>query len=123
MLKACPAKGIGMDVQQLLSTARDALTVQRVFGEPYERDGTTVIPVARVQGGGGGGQGEAPEGDGGSGGGFGRSARPAGVYVITRDKVRWQPAVDVNRVALGAQVVAIVVALTVRSIVRSRAPR
>lgn len=49
-----------MDVQQLLENARDTLTVQRVFGDPYERDGVTVIPVARVQGGGGGRAGQRP---------------------------------------------------------------
>ena len=33
----------------------DLLTVRRVFGEPVVRDDVTVIPVARVVGGGGGG--------------------------------------------------------------------
>jgi uncharacterized spore protein YtfJ len=81
----------------------------------------TVIPVARVAGGAGGGGGAAPQGEGqGEGSGFGVSARPAGVFVLKGDKVRWQPAVDVNRVILGAQVVAVVALLTVRSIIRSR---
>ena len=39
-----------MDVQDITSQARDALTVKRVFGEPYEKDGLTIIPAARVQG-------------------------------------------------------------------------
>jgi len=65
-----------MDVQDVITQARDAITVKRVFGEPYEKDGVTVIPVARVQGGAGGGGGEGPEGQGkGSGSGFGVSAR------------------------------------------------
>jgi uncharacterized spore protein YtfJ len=46
-----------MDVEQLIADARDALTVKRVFGEPYEHNGITVLPVAKIQGGGGGGQG------------------------------------------------------------------
>jgi len=101
-----------MDVQDVVSQARDALTVKRVFGDPFEKDGITVIPAARVSGGAGGGAGEGPigEGDGtgkGSGGGFGLVARPAGVYVIRGDHVRWQPAVDVNKVIMGAQLVAI----------------
>ena len=47
-----------VDVNQLMQQTRDALTVSRLFGEPLERNGVTVIPVAVVRGGGGGGQGE-----------------------------------------------------------------
>ena len=42
-----------MNLQDVLKTA-DAISVRRVFGEPYEKDGLTVIPVASVAGGGGG---------------------------------------------------------------------
>ena len=102
--------------------ARDALTVKRVFGEPYEKNGMTVVPVARVRGGAGGGGGESPQGEGkGSGGGFGMSARPVGMFVVRGEDVSWRPAVDVSRIAIGGQVVAIVALLTVRSIVRTRA--
>ena len=31
---------------------RDALSVRRVFGDPYTADGVTIIPVARIAGGG-----------------------------------------------------------------------
>jgi uncharacterized spore protein YtfJ len=41
-----------MDVQETISKARDAITVKRVYGDPYERDGVTVIPAAAVGGGG-----------------------------------------------------------------------
>lgn len=116
-----------MDVQDVVSQARDALTVKRVFGDPFEKDGITIIPAARVSGGAGGGAGEGPAGDGdgdgmgkGSGGGFGLSARPAGAYVIRGDRVRWQPAVDVNKVIMGAQLVAVAALLTVRAVVKSR---
>ena len=105
-----------MDVQAILSQARDAITVKRVFGEPIERDGVTVIPVARVGGGGGGGAGKNGEG----GVGFGLGATPAGVYVIKGDTVRWEPALDLNRVILGGQLVAIVLFMVVRSILRGR---
>ena len=33
-------------LQAILDRAGDALTAKRVFGEPYERDGVAVIPVA-----------------------------------------------------------------------------
>ena len=35
-----------MKVVELVTTARDAITVKRVFADPYEKDGVTVIPAA-----------------------------------------------------------------------------
>ncbi len=79
-----------MDVQETISNARDAITVKRVYGEAYERNGVTVIPAAAVAGGAGGGSGEGPEaGQSGGGGGFGLAGRPVGAYVIRGDQVRW----------------------------------
>jgi uncharacterized spore protein YtfJ len=114
-----------MDPNEMMEQARDALTVKRVFGEPYERNGVTVIPAASIRGGAGGGRGEGatPDGAGsgsGSGGGFGLTAKPAGAYIIDGNNVRWQPAVDVNRVILGGQVVAIVLLFVLRSVLRRR---
>jgi uncharacterized spore protein YtfJ len=107
-----------MDVQQLLAQTRDALTVRRVFGESYAKDGVTVIPVAKVMGGGGG---AAPNGQGsGEGGGFGMRVRPVGVFVIKGQDVTWRPAVDVNRAILGGQVAGVVTVLAARSILRTR---
>jgi uncharacterized spore protein YtfJ len=107
--------GMGMDVDSLLAQARDAMTVKRVFGEPIEREGVTVIPVANVMGGFGGGRGDPrSEGNGGSGGGFGVRATPAGVYVIEHGRVRWEPALNLNAVILGGQLVGIVMFLALR---------
>jgi uncharacterized spore protein YtfJ len=91
----------GQDVKDAVTRARDAVSVARVFGEPYERGGVTVIPAARIWGGGGGGVqngpgGEAPDGGASYGSGFGMMGRPAGVFVLRGDTVRWQPAVDPN---------------------------
>lgn len=91
----------GQDVRDAVTRARDAVSVARVFGEPYERGGVTVIPAARIWGGGGGGVqngpgSEAPDGGTSYGSGFGMMGRPAGVFVIRGDTVRWQPAVDPN---------------------------
>lgn len=111
-----------MDVQDAISGARDVMTVQRVYGQPYEKNGLTVIPAAKVQGGAGGGGGEGPEGMGkGSGSGFGMNARPIGAYVIHGDDVEWRPAIDVTRLVIVGQVLAIVALLSIRSIVKALA--
>lgn len=107
-----------MDVQKMLAEARDAMTVKRVYGDPYEKDGVTVIPAANVRGGGGGGSGNDPERSGG-GGGFGLTARPVGAYVIKDGEVRWVPAVDETRIALRGILVPIVGMLVFRSVIKS----
>jgi uncharacterized spore protein YtfJ len=90
-----------MDFQEWISKAQDAITVRRVYGEPYERDGVVVIVAAAVRGGGGGGSGEdATKGGSGGGGGFGLTARPVGAYVIEDGKVRWEPVRDLTRIAV-----------------------
>jgi len=109
-----------MDVQETISQARDAITVKRVFGDPYEKNGTTVIPAAAVRGGAGGGSGDSPQGTGG-GTGFGITARPVGAFVIREGEATWQPAFDLNRVILGAQIAGAVLFLALRSIAKSRA--
>jgi uncharacterized spore protein YtfJ len=44
-------------LDELMTTAQNAITVKRVFGEPYDKDGVTVITAAGVAGGVGGGGG------------------------------------------------------------------
>jgi len=89
-----------MKLDDVLNSARDSFTVKRVYGEPYEKDGLTVIPAAAVRGGAGGGTGHDEKGQQGEGGGFGMTGRPAGAYVVKDGKVKWLPAVDPNRVFL-----------------------
>jgi uncharacterized spore protein YtfJ len=123
-----------MDVDEVLAQARDAMTVKRVFGEPYEKDGVTVVPVANVMGGAGAGGGAgmasragasgdepAVEGapDSGYGMGYGVRATPAGVYVIRGGEVEWKPAVDTNSLFLQRALVALVGLLVLRSIVKT----
>ena len=104
-----------MEVQEVLSQVRDAVTVKRVYGEPYERNGVVVIPAARVGGGGGGGGGEGDQPDKGKGSGFGLGfglgAAPVGAYVIRGDEVEWKPAIDVTSLILRLQGVLILVLL------------
>jgi uncharacterized spore protein YtfJ len=108
-----------MGIDQLIETARDAVSVKRVFGEPYEHNGITIVPAARVGGGAGGG-GADIEGRENSGAGMGIGAAPAGAFVVEGDRVTWRPAIDVNRIIMGGQIVAIVALLTLRSIVKAR---
>lgn len=73
----------GMNITEVFSTVKDTITVKRVFAEPYDKDGVTVIPAALVSGGGGGGSGHDEKGGEGEGGGFGVKGRPMGAYVIS----------------------------------------
>ncbi len=119
---------------EVIENASDKIGARRIFGEPYEKNGVTIIPAARVMGGAGAGEGEmpAPAGEGlpgeepgkrpmGSGGGYGMSGRPAGAFVIKGDQVSWMPALDINRIVFGAQLVAIAFLFVLRSIVKTRA--
>lgn len=131
-----------MDAKQVLQQFRESFTASTVFGEPIDREGVTLVPVARIMGGGGGGGGEGeahhtreqseasealPTHGTGWGGGYGANAHAVGAYVIRNGDVRWQPAVDVSRVILGAQIASVLLgsemamvvgALVFRSVVR-----
>jgi uncharacterized spore protein YtfJ len=102
----------------------DGASAGRVFGEPISHEGVVVLPAAKVSGGAGGGSGPAEEGQHpgtGTGGGFGVSAKALGVFVIREGgKVHWQPAVDVNKIVLGGQLVAVTALLLIRAFVKAR---
>ncbi len=110
-----------METKDVMGQVRDAVTGRRVFGDPYEKEGVTVIPAAAVRGGGGGGGGQEDEARGGFGSGFGLTARPVGAFVIKDGDVRWTPAYDATRVALLGEILAIVALLVLRSVLRERA--
>jgi uncharacterized spore protein YtfJ len=100
---------------------RKALRARDVFGKPVKSGGVTVVPVASISGGGGGSTGgEQIDGEtevhSEGGFGFGFRARPVGAYVVRGGRVRWRPAVDVTRLALGAMAAGVVIAgLALRS--------
>jgi uncharacterized spore protein YtfJ len=100
-----------MNIEETIAKARDAITVKRVYGDPYERDGVTVIPAAAVGGGAGGGSGQDEKGGTGGGSGFGLGARPVGAYVIDNGTVRWEPAIDVARIVAVTMAAATVIAV------------
>ena len=107
-----------MKLEELITSTREALEAQHAFGEPYEREGVTIIPAAVVRGGAGGGEGDDGETGRGQGGGFGLSERPIGVYRIVGDDVRWVPAIDATRVILMGQVVVLAALLVTRARLR-----
>ena len=107
-----------------LDAVKDVMTVQRVFGEPTQVDGITVMPVAVVRGGGGGGGGgstpDQKEQGEGAGIGFGVNTRPIGLFAVKDGTVTWQPAVDVTRIVLGSQLVALAALFFVGRALRHR---
>jgi hypothetical protein len=76
--------------------ARDPELVNRVYGEPLQIDGATIIPVAAVRRCGRQGSGDEGEKCGCSC----VSVRPVGLVVLRDGGVGWKPAFDVNRLAL-----------------------
>jgi uncharacterized spore protein YtfJ len=101
-----------MRVDEFLANATNTMFARRVYAEPVERAGITLVAAAAIAGGGGGGSGTEEEtGKEGSGGGFGVGAKPVGAYVIKDGRVSWRPALDINRLitVLGAVAVAALV--------------
>jgi uncharacterized spore protein YtfJ len=108
-----------VNVQDILDRARDAVTTNRVYGEPIHEDGVTIIPAARVGGGGGGGEGSQPEEQGrGLGAGLGLTAQPTGAFVVRDGEVTWHPAIDVNRAIMFGAALGITALLALRRITR-----
>ena len=103
-------------VTDTMNRTLEGMHPKQVFGEPIERDGVIYLPAAKVRGGGGGGG----DTDGNGGAGFGLTAKPAGMYVIRDGNAEWRPALDVNRIIIGGQIVAIVALLVIRSMFRRR---
>jgi uncharacterized spore protein YtfJ len=107
-----------MDTTAMLEKARDALSVRATVGEPIHEDGVIIVPLAKIRSGGGAGSDDSKKP--GEGGGFGIMTTPVGAFVIKEGSVSWRPAVDINRIVLGGQVVAIVALLTIRAIIKAR---
>ena len=98
---------VGGFVQRLAERVGGAARAAAVFGEPTEREGVTVIPVARAAWGfgGGGGTNEGEEGAGGGGGGF---VRPIGFIELRAGEARFKPIRDPRNLAVsGAAAIAL----------------
>lgn len=113
-----------MEVSELLDKTRGDINARRVFGEPIQQGDAVIVPAAKVSGGAGGGEGKGPEEQGsGSGSGFGLSARPVGAFIIRNGQVRWRPAIDVNRVIMGMQLVVATGLLVLGKVLTARGRR
>jgi uncharacterized spore protein YtfJ len=109
----------------LLNHARDAIGVRRVFGDPIEVGGTTLVPAAWVAGGMGGGGGivgpdDRHDASHGGGMGLGLYARPAGAYVIRDGVVEWKPAIDVTQLVVAGISGVVAIAWLVTRTIRGR---
>ncbi len=107
-------------IEDTLDNFLSAATVDAVYGEPIEHEGSLIIPMAEVLSGVGFGlgagygkngndeeddqQGKSNNvGSGGGGGGGGRVlSRPVGVIIASQEGVRVEPVVDVTKIALAA---------------------
>jgi len=105
-----------MDLQEMVTRSQDTATVGRVYGEPHEKDGTTLIPAARVSARGGAG---AARGDEHSGGGFRADAEPVGAFVISDGEVEWKPVFDLSATVRRGQLVGVVALLVVLALIRA----
>jgi uncharacterized spore protein YtfJ len=117
-------------LERLIEKVGGRAGAKAVFGEPVERAGVTVIPVAKVRWGFGGGQGVAqdvpgsdraggPGGSGsGSGGGGGVSADPIGMIEIGPDGARFVPIVPPYPSPLFLVAAGLTSALVLRAIAR-----
>ena len=117
--------GAGQGVINAITRTMESNTSRQVFGEPISTGDVMIIPVARVRGGGGGGGGggnvpmmeKATSGEG-AGAGMSLSAKPVGAFVVRGSDVSWRPALDLNRIVLGGQIVAIFALMVLRGLVK-----
>jgi len=119
-------------VQEILQSISERVattaSVKQVFGEPIERAGRTIIPVARVKYGFGGGYGggeqegaevNRPLAAGGGGGGGGVRAKPVGALEITDSGTRFIRFVDLGEI-VKACVGGLVAIMIVRRLTKRR---
>jgi uncharacterized spore protein YtfJ len=105
-------------LEQLVGLVAGRAGTTAVFGDAVERDGITVIPVARVRWGVGGGGGRGPEGTG-SGGGGGAVADPVGYIELTSNGATFRPLTRLPGAAT-ILIAAVAIGIVVRAVARLR---
>src|SRR2546430_8483650 len=86
--------GPAMRVMDVVNEAKGAMRASEVFGTPYEKNGITIIPAAKIAGGAGGGGDQQNPQVGGVG--FGVSPRPVRGFLIKVVVGRWPPGLDLT---------------------------
>lgn len=115
-------------VERLAAQISSSVQATTIFAPAVERDGVTVIPVARAGWGFGGGGDTTQHRGAGNGGGGGASLTPVGYIEIAKGQTRFRPIMDMRQIvmlALGGGVLAVMALREVRRIiaVRARAKR
>jgi uncharacterized spore protein YtfJ len=112
-------------LEQLVERIGGRTGVQTLFGEPVERNGITVVPVARVRWGIGAGSGTGPTSDdepdmtgSGSGGGGGAIADPVGYIEISASEARFRPIVGLPPNPLAILAIGLAISLVLRGLAR-----
>lgn len=117
------AMGETMTAEPMLADAirdvMDRAVAGTVFGVPVRHEGVALVPVARMNAWSYGEPTVDPP-PGPAAGGMRVAARPVGAYVLAGGRVSWRPAIDVNKIILGGQIMAVVALLTVRAVIRAR---
>jgi uncharacterized spore protein YtfJ len=102
-------------IQTVVERIGGEFTAAKVFGEPVERDGTTVIPVAAMRMGFGGGTNSDPskhqDGEGAGGGG---TMTAVGYIELKDGKTRFVPVMRIERMVV-ALLAAVLVGVTIGS--------
>jgi uncharacterized spore protein YtfJ len=106
-----PSSAVGGILQQLAEKLGSQARASAVFAHPIEKDGITVIPVAKARWGFGGGSGRDRDQQRGSGGGGGVAVTPVGYIEIRNGTARYRPIVD--PAALLPTIVAVVLSLSI----------
>src|SRR5215467_2801173 len=113
--------GSGTFLERLANRVGMNSKVSTVFGDPVERDGITVIPVAKVGWGFGGGAGSGGSADrsqvGEGSGGGGTMVYPVGYIELRGGKATFYPIYDfgtILRLVIGGGVVTILVLRSIR---------
>lgn len=109
-----PGRDVERVLQELVERLGHSGRARTIFGELVEREGVTVIPVARARWGFGGGFGQGRsqgQTGGGGGGGGGIAVSPVGYIEVRADRARFRPIIDWGSLLPTAITAASVVAL------------
>jgi uncharacterized spore protein YtfJ len=106
-------------LEQMLSRigeVQERAGVKTAFGDPYQVNGRTIVPVAKVsygfgfgagRGSGAAAEGETKNREGSGGGGGGRiTVRPVAVVEIDADRTTVRPIIDITRLAIAGMLLA-----------------